>query len=436
MKSLLPLSLLLFWSTSLAAQDANWPAWRGASGNGVAPAANPPLTWSETENIAWKVGLPGHGKSTPVVHGERIFILAAMPTEGSTEAQRSELPVFENQLTRAPEEWMSFLVLALDRRSGELLWETQVAHRLQPSGVHETNGYASFSPVCDGERLYASFGSNGVYALDVEQGHVQWSYELGPQRTRKGWGEAGSPALAGELLLVVADQEDDSWIHALELKSGKLRWKRERDEPSTWTVPLVLEVDGQLQAVVNGTQAVRAYDVNTGEVLWSCPGQTTNAIPSPVSDGNLVVCTSGYGDSVCMALDLRQRDPKDPSKPRIAWQQHEGTPYVPSPLLSDGRLYLLNKNSGRLSCIELASGKRLIDRERLDLGNVYASPILAAGRIYVVDRDGQTAVLQHRERLEVLAVNQLEEPIDASPVALGEVLYLRSESSLYAIGKP
>ncbi len=438
----LVLSVLL--AAPLAAQGAEdasagapaWPTWRGPLGTGEAPDADPPVHWSETENIAWKTPLPGHGKSTPIVSGDRIFVLAATPSRPATEEELAQRITFSGMRTETPDHLIAFLVLALDRRTGAVLWDNMVAERLPLTGVHRTNGYASFSPVTDGDALYVSFGSYGVYALDVETGDVRWTYELGPQVTRKGWGEAGSPALAGDTLIVVADQEGESRIHALDKATGEVRWVRDRDEPSTWTTPLVVEAAGKLQVIVNGTTAVRSYDARTGDVLWHCDGQTVNAIPSPVTDGKFAICTSGYQGSACLALSLAGRGDLRADEKNIAWSHPRGTPYVSSPLLVDGRVYFLSGNSGLLSCLELATGEVLLDRKRLDVGNVYASPMAAAGRIYIVDREGTTVVLRHGDELEVLATNVVDEPIDASPVAIGDMLFLRSRTSLYAIGTP
>lgn len=427
---LLPLLLL----TPALVHAGDWPRWRGPLGTGAAaPDADPPVEWSETRNVRWKTALPGHGKSTPIVHGERIFLQCAVPTERATPEELESRPVPESLRTPLPEERVAYLVLALDRDSGEVLWETEVAERLPVTGVHSTNGYASFSPVTDGEAVYVTFGSAGVHALDADDGEVRWSYELGPQVTRLGWGEAGSPALHGDTLVVVADQEGPSRIHAIDTATGEARWTRERDEHSTWTTPVVVEAAGSTQVVVNGSTAARSYDLASGEVLWRCGGQTLNAIPTPVTDGERVVCTSGFRGQACMALDLSGRGDLQEAEGGVLWSHSDGTPYVPSPLLVDGRVYFLSGNSGRLSCLDLATGEVLLDRHRLDLGQVYASPLAAAGRLYVVGREGTTVVLRHDEQVEVLATNELDEPIDASPVAVGERLYLRSESSLYAL---
>jgi outer membrane protein assembly factor BamB len=411
----------------------SWPGWRGPDGSGHAREADPPLRWSETENLLWKRALPGHGKSTPIVVGGRLFLLAAEPCgEASREELAARVP-FEGQLTEAPTSKLRFLVLAFDAASGEELWRRAVAERLPVAGAHDTNGYASHSPVADAQRVYVSFGSHGVYALDAASGAVLWSRELGPQRMRRGWGEGASPALSGATLLVPADQESGSCLWALDAGSGETRWKRERDEPSTWTTPLVVAAGGATQVILNGTNAVRAYDVASGAELWHCGGQTVNAIPCVVSDGQRAFAASGYQGSACFALPLDLRGDLRAQEKGVLWSHARGTPYVPSPLLVDGRLYFLAANAGLLSCLDAATGEVLLDRERLDLASAYASPLAAGGRLYLLGRDGTCVVLRHGERLEVLATNQLEGAFDASPVAIGRTLYLRSERHLYAL---
>lgn len=410
-----------------------WSGWRGPDGSGHAREADPPIRWSETENLLWKRALPGHGKSTPILVGERLFLLAAEPCGEASAEELAKRVAFEGQLTEAPKEKLRFLVLAFDAESGEELWRRAVAERLPVAGAHDTNGYASHSPVADARRVYASFGSHGVYALDAATGERLWWRELGPQRMRRGWGEGASPALHGETLLVPADQEQGSCLWALDTRSGEPRWKSARDEPSTWTTPLVVDAGGATQVILNGTNAVRAYDLATGAELWRCGGQTVNAIPCVVSDGVRAFATSGYQGAACFALPLDRRGDLRAQPDGVLWSHARGTPYVPSPLLVDGRLYFLAANAGLLSCLDASTGEVLLDRERLELASVYASPLAAGGRLYVLGRDGTCVVLRHGERLEVLATNQLEGGFDASPVAVGRTLYLRSERHLYAL---
>ena len=430
-KTLLSLILL---SVPGIAQVGPWPSWRGPDHTGFAPDANPPATWSATENILWSSELPGDGKSTPIIQGDHIYLVNSVAARPATpEELAGRKPAGRGRGTPPPTDILAFLVFAIDAKDGEIVWESNVTERLQTGGVHNTNGYSSFSPVTDGEKLYLSLGSNGIYCLDLESGDVEWTAEIGPQRTRREFGEAGSPALASDLLIVVADQEDQSYIYAFDKKTGKERWKQKRDENTTWTTPLVLAESDKLQVIVNGTNAVRSYNAKDGKVLWSCGGQTTNPIPSPVSDGSTVVVTSGFRGSAMMSFPLDLKGDLEETEGGVLWSHKTGTPYVPSPVLVDGRVYMLSGNKGMISCVDYATGEVLVDRMRLELGNVYASILAAGDYLYVVGRDGTTAVLEHGEELEVVAMNELGKPVDASPVVVGDVLYLRSDSRLYAI---
>lgn len=432
----LPALLLLATSPTLALVPLgsdDWPRWRGPLSTGAAPDANPPVHWSAETNVKWKAALPGHGKSTPIVLGDRIYLLAAEATRKASEKELSERTLVAGGRESPPDEWMRFWVLALDRADGHVVWQKAVTERLPVATTHQTNGYASSSPVTDGQGLYVNFGSYGVYALDPASGEVRWSYELGPQKMRNGFGEGSSPALWKDTLVVAADQEEHSRIVALDARTGKLRWETPRDEVSTWTTPLVVEVGGKAQVILNGTGAVRGYDLATGEELWHCDGQTANAIPTPVTDGEILVATSGFRGTACYALSLTGRGDLKKAEDAIFWTHEGGTPYVPSPVLVDGKVYFLSGNKGLLSCLDLATGEQLVDRERLELTDVYASPLAAGGRLYVTDRAGTTVVLRHGDDLEVLATNELGEPVDATPVAVGKTLYLRSDTSLFAI---
>src|SRR5262249_45372485 len=250
--------------------------------------------------------------------------------------------------------------------------------------------------------------------------------------TRYAWGEGSSPALADGLLVVNWDHEGQSFLTALDAETGQTRWRKERDEPTSWSTPLVVPHKGRKQVVVNATKRVRSYDLATGELLWECGGQTVNVIPAPVVADGVVHCLSGYG-AAGFALPLDARGDLTDSK-QIRWHLSRGTPYVPSPLLVGGRLYFTQRNEPLLTCLDAATGRPLIDRERLPgLSSLYASPVAAAGRIYFLGRDGTTVVIKQADRLEVLATNRLGEPMDASPAVVGKEMFLRGGKSLYCL---
>jgi outer membrane protein assembly factor BamB len=411
----------------------NWHQWRGPLATGLAPHGDPPVTWDAKKNVKWKTPLPGRGSSTPIVWGDNIFLLTAIDTGRA--ADPAALPKPNSRLekkTKAPMTFHQFVVLCLDRRTGQVRWQRTATEQVPHEGHHPTHSYAAGSPATDGRYLYASFGSFGIYCYDL-QGRLQWKRDLGRQETRLGWGEAVTPLLHGETLIVNWDHENGSFITALDARTGEPRWKVPRDEPSSWATPLAVEHKGQTQVVVSATNRVRSYDLATGRVLWECGGQTVNAIPSPVAGGGSVFCMSGYRGSAAYALPLDATGDLTGTG-KIVWQYGRGTPYVPSPLLVGDRLYFTQLNDALLTSLDIKTGKPVLDRERLPgLRSLYGSPVAAAGRIYLADRDGTTLVLKHGDKLEVLATNRLNDPIDASPAVVGKQLFLRGERYLYCL---
>jgi outer membrane protein assembly factor BamB len=327
-----------------------------------------------------------------------------------------------------------FVVMAVGRDDGGLRWSRRVRAEAPHEGTHADGSYAGGSVATDGERVYAYFGSRGLYALDLE-GRPLWEKQLGRMRTRNAFGEGASPALHADTLVVNWDNEDADFILALDARTGRERWRRERDEPTTWATPHVVEQGGRAQVVVGGTNRVRSYDLLTGEQLWEAPGLTMNVIPSPVSADGLVYAMSGFRGNALRAVRLADARGVLTGPPGLAWSYERDTPYVPSPLLYRGALYFLKSNSGVLTCLDARSGEPRYT-QRLDaVPNVYASPVAADGRIYVLGRDGGAVVLAEGAQPRVLATNRLEDGFDASPAIVGEELYLRGIRHLYRISR-
>jgi outer membrane protein assembly factor BamB len=430
------------------AADDVWPQWRGPLATGVAPAADPPTEWAEGKNVKWKVRLPGSGTSTPIDWGDRVFIHAAIPAARSDEAHAAPVrgasvtPVLlQNQQRRggfgggpAPAEKYQFVLLCLDRATGKALWQKVVREEVPHEGHHRDHGFASYSPVTDGSLVFAHFGSRGLHCYDT-QGNLKWEKDLGKMRTKNGFGEGSSPVLHGERLVVLWDHEGDDFILALDKNTGKELWRTPRDEDTTWSTPLVVEHGGRAQVVVSATRKVRSYDLESGKQLWECAGMTANAIPSPVAAGDMVYLMSGFRGSNLLAIKLG-REGDLTGTDAIAWSHNRGTPYVPSPLLYDNRLYFFSGNEARLSCFDVKTGKALFETQRVeDLQGVYASPLGAAGRVYLVGRNGTTVVIRHADKVEPLATNVLDDRIDASPAAVGKELFLRGHQYLYCIAQ-
>ena len=409
----------------------NWTHWRGPSADGHAGSnATPPIQWDKETNIAWTAELPGEGSATPIVFGHQIFVLSAVKTDRKS----STAIVNDERAKTIPDElYYQFVVSSYDRSSGKLLWQRAVIEQVPHEGKHDTNTYAAGSPVTDGERLYFAFGSRGVFCYSLDGTEV-WNIDLGDMRTRNGWGEAITPTLTDDVLIVNWDQEEGSFIAAIDKLTGNILWKTDRaGEVTSWNTPFVTSYAGKQQVIVNGTGSVKSYDASDGTVLWECAGQTVNAIPSPIRFRDSVICTSGYRGALACSIPLNSRGDVTNSS-SIDWRVTQSTPYVPSPILSESRLLFTAGNTNLLSCIDASNGQSILERFRLTgIQTMYASPILANGHFYFTSREGTTVVVKDNESLDIVATNELEDVIDASPVAVDNQLFLRSWSKLYCI---
>lgn len=412
----------------------NWPHWRGPLANGTAPRGNPPVRWDEKTNVKWKAALPGRGSATPIVWEDRVFVVTAIPTERTAAPEDVFKPATPlPQKTEPPGKYYQFVVLCFDCATGKLRWQKLAAEKVPHEGHHPSHSYAAGSPTTDGRFLYVSFGSFGIYCYDLD-GKLQWQRDLGRLATRLGWGEAVTPVVHGNALLLNWDQEENASLICLDARTGATRWQAARDEKSSWNTPLVVEHKGRTQVILNGTKRVRSHDLETGAVIWECGGMTLNAIPSPVAADGVVYCMSGYGGSLAVAIPL---DSSGDISGKVQWRFDKGTPYVPSPLLAGNRLYFTLANNAMLTILDRQTGQPLRLRERLpELTTFYASPVAAAGRIYLVDRTGTALVLRQGDTLDVLATNHLDDAIDASPAVVGRQLFLRGAKNLYCLEEP
>ena len=437
-----------------AAADAlgNWPQWRGPLATGVAPEADPPLEWSETKNVKWKVPIPGAGSATPVVWGNRVFILSAVPTGKKVEAKPAESPAPASETSppgggqrrpgpggfgggQKPTETNQFTVLCLDRNSGKTLWQKVAREEVPHESVQQNNTFASASPVTDGQVVLAFFGSRGLHCYDLD-GNLKWSKELGQMKTKMGFGEGASPALHGNTVIVNWDDEtENDFIVAFDKRDGKQLWKTPRSESTGWSTPLIVEQGKQTQVIVNASGKVRSYDLATGKEIWSCAGQTANAIPCPVADADTAYVTSGFRGSALLAFKLGATGDLAGTD-AVRWTRNKGTPYVPSPLLVDDLIYVFSGNNGVLSCINAKTGAAHFEMERLEgISEVYASPVSAKDRVYVLSRDGKCLVLKKGTKLELLTTNKLDERTDASIAMAGKELFIRGRQSLYCLAE-
>ena len=419
---------------------AHWPQWRGPDGTGAAPGSDPPLTWSDRSNVRYKVEVPGRGLASPVIWGDRIYLLTAVEVPPETAAGEPEAagegetaspgaasapPPGRRRRGVSPDRELRFVVLALDRAGGEVVWERTAIQARPHEGTHTDGSWAAASAVTDGERIWASFGSRGIFCYSRD-GKLLWQKQLGQMRTRNAFGEGASPALGDGILVVNWDHEDDSFVVALDALTGEERWRQERDEPTSWSTPLIVEVAGKKQVVVSATGRVRGYDLATGAVVWEAGGMTLNTVPSPVSADGLVYVSSGFRGNALRAIRLAGAQGDVTDTEAVVWSYDKDTPYVPSPLLYRGVLYFLKHNQGILTALDAATGEAHYGPVRLEeIDGVYASPVGAAGRVYVAGRNGVTMVLEAGSEMKVLAVNRLDDRFDASPAVAEDEIYLR-----------
>jgi outer membrane protein assembly factor BamB len=402
----------------LGTAAADWPRFRGPRGDGVSPERGLPVTWGAQDNLVWKTKLPGPGTSSPITWGERVFVTCSTGYPDS-QTQKGDVAQLRRHL------------LCLDRKTGQILWDREVAALLPEVAYNRyisEHGYASSTPATDGERVYVFFGRTGVLAFDFD-GKQLWHTEVG--RMLNSWGSAASLALHGNLVLVNATLESGSLV-ALDKTTGKQVW-RAKGLADSWSTPVLVEVPGGKQEVVLNTQAlIVGFDPATGQELWRCDGIEVSApTSSPAVKGDVVfVMGSGSGGSQTLAVRAGGRG--DVTKTHVLWKQRRGTNQC-SPVVWGDYLYWI---SGQVTCLRTDTGE-IVFQERLYPGQEYASPVAAEGKIYAFTRRHGTHVLAAKDRLEKLAHNDLGDRSDfnASPAVSQGQLLARSYEYLYCLGE-
>jgi outer membrane protein assembly factor BamB len=434
-------ALVATWPAFLGAEQpgnepvGNWPQWRGPLATGEAPQGDPPLSWDAAEgtNVRWKTEIPGRGHSTPVVWNDLIFLTAAIPFGEALPPRSSTAPGNHDNLPVTHTH--RFVALAVERKSGKIVWRKTLREALPHEQGHYTGSLASSSPAADGNHVFAFFGSFGLYCLDHD-GKLLWKTDFGPMQSLHGHGEGSSPVLYGDTLVVNWDHEGDSFVLALDKRNGRERWRAQRNEVTSWASPIIVEHDGKPLAVISGTSRVRAYDLASGEVVWECGGLSSNIVASPVAGDGMIFAGSSYDQRALLAIRLEGAAGDITGTDRVVWSRFRGTPYVPSPLLYDGGLYFLTHYQGVLSRVDARTGEDRPGALRLPgITNVYASPVAAAGRIYVTDLEGNTIVVGGREAPRLLSFNRLNEPVSASAAIAGREMFLRGEKHLYSLAE-
>jgi len=420
--------LVAVLSAQAPTAERYWPQWRGPDMTGVAKHATPPVEWSETKNVKWKVEIPGRGSASPVVWGDRLFVLTAVPEGLAPDAAHAP---HGGVTPRRPHR---YTVIAIDRKTGKTIWERVAGEDTPHEATRADNGtWASSSAITDGEHVIAYFESGGLYAYDMN-GTLVWKKSLGLKSMRNQFGEGSTPALFGKHLVVVWDHQGQSFIAAFDKATGAELWRKNRTEIDTWATPLITMVDGRAQVVAPAMRQITSYDLETGDVVWQSAGLTMNPIPSPVLHDGLAILMSGFQGNSAKAIRLAGAKGDITGTPAVVWTYMRDTPYVPSPIVYDGIVYFLKTNNGLVTALDATTGTPHYQLQRLDaVPEIFASPVGAAGRVYIVGRDGKTVVLKHGKTFEVLATNSLDDGFDASPALVDNDIYLRGYKFLYCL---
>jgi outer membrane protein assembly factor BamB len=432
---ILGLAAALALTLNAQTSDSNWPAWRGPNETGAALKGNPPAEFSETLNVRWKTRIPGKGHATPVVWGDNMIILTAVPTDKKSEGKVPEAGGMRVEAMSPTKTDLihQFQVVLVDRKSGKILWAKTVREEVPVESTHQLGSWASNSPVTDGQRIYAYFGSRGLYCLDFK-GNILWDKDFGQMQTVMSFGEGSSPALYKDKLVVTWDHEAGSFITVLDKKTGKEIWKMDRDEGTSWASPLVVEVNGKPQVVTAATKKVRSYDLETGNIIWECTGLTRNVIPNPVYGDGILYVMSGYRGNALFAIDIKRATGDITGTDVILWSYAQDTPYTPSPVLMDGLLYFLRANNGELTCLDAKTGAVKYAKQKVTgITNTYSSPTGAPGLIYVAG-EKTVSVIQAGPEFKILSTNTLDDTFEASPIIIGDEVFFRGAEWLYCVG--
>lgn len=405
---------MLFCAT-VQSDAADWPQFRGPGGQGHSEAKNLPLTWSETESIAWKVPIAGLGWSSPSIQDNQIW------------------------LTTAIDEGKSLHAIALDRTTGETIHDVEVFTLENPGGVHKKNSHASPTPLIEGDRVYVHYGAHGTACLTTA-GEIVWKTQELKHDHRHGPG--GSPVVFEDLLILNCDGSDIQFVVALDKHTGDIKWKKKREHigedrltgksnvPMAYTTPLLVEVNGTKQLLSTGADSIVAYDPRTGDEYWWFRFDGYSNVLRPVVANGHVFISSGYDRPEFYAVRIDGSG--DVTESHLAWNMKKAAPLNPSPLVVGDELYLVD-DKGIATCLDAVTGAQHW-QERIG-GNFSASPTFADGRIYLLDEEGTTTVIAPDKKFESLAVNKLDGRTLATPAFVDDTIFLRTDTHLYRIEK-
>ena len=438
---LLALGIACFAALGQAMEEENWPAFRGSKTLGVSDNPNLPLEWTDKKNVEWRTAVPGLGWSNPVVHSGRIYLTSAV-SDGEIEPRKPGL-YYGGDRKEPIKHMHHFMVLCLELKTGDYFWQKEVLATRPLTPIHIKNSYAAETPVTDGERVYAYFGSHGLYCLD-KTGKVLWKKMFKPYKMRNGWGTGASPILDGDNLIIVNDNEEDSWLAVYNKVTGEEVWKIKREEPSNWSTPYVWKHDGTKELVLTGRNRTRSYDLS-GKELWSLKWKTRTSIviPTPFEAHGMLYIASGYvGDREKHVYAIRSGAKGDislksgeKSNKYIAWYDKRAAPYNPSTLVYGDEFYTLF-DFGFLACRDAKTGKVHFDKERINPDKptgFTASPWAYRGHVFALSEAGDTYVFKAGKQYELIRVNQTGGMSMSNPALAGDRLLIRNQTHLFSI---
>lgn len=419
---------------------SNWAQWRGPESQGVSNERGLPSTWDEKTNIRWKAAIAGRGFSQPVIWGNRIFLTTDIEGGAEPTGYRPPKRIIDGQEFVHPE-WTgtdkihTFKTLCLDRETGRTLWEQTSYEGKVYDYRHKRGNYAAPSPVTDGKLVYTYFGSEGVYCYDFK-GKLIWKQTLGNIGT-VGMGVGTSPVIHDNLLIILADQEfdgTDSFMVALDRKSGREVWRVKRPVQSSWATPVIVRTSERVELVTSGNEWLIGYDPATGREYWRASGLKSHAIATPLVGHGLVIFSSGFPSKAIIAVRPGGSGNIDGTD-RVVWKYNKGTAYVPSPILYGDYVYLMS-DAGIMTCLEAKTGKFIYEGGRVPVATKFygASPVAFDGKILLTSDNGETFVIKAGPTHEVLGTNIVDEPVRTSIAIAGGRLFLRGEKHLYCIG--
>ncbi len=417
---------------------ANWPQWRGPAGQGISTEKNLPTTWTATRNIKWKTPIAGRGHSSPIVWGKKIFLTTALDGEkvpGRTPGvthKMSDGSDFVHPDAVGADLKHTFKVICLDRETGKILWERVAYEGPVHDSRHKKASFASSTPATDGKYVFAFFGSEGLYAYDMN-GKLMWKQDLGKLGTASvGYGV--SPIIYGNLVIMQCDESGfNSFIAAFDKKTGKEVWRANRKVDVTWSTPVLVKAGNRTELVASAAEAIVSYDPLTGKELWRHKGLESNAVNTPVVSNDMVVITSGYPKKIALALRSGGSGDVTGSK-QLIWSYDKGTAYVPSPILYGDYLYLMAGN-GTLTCLDAKTGKVAYEGGRVPKPIGFtASPVAYEDKVLITSEEGETFIVKAGPKHEIIGTNSVGEPVFASPAIADGKIFIRGVNNLFAIG--